>query len=281
MEKRYYHPARSDAQFFPPARRLLFMCLLICAHQVAREYPLLVAANRDEFHARPTSVSDYWAAHPELLAGKDLQQGGTWMGVTRSGRFAAVTNYRDPSQSAVAPRSRGELPLDYLTGSQDPETFLKKVATMARDYGGFNLLVGDRRHLWYFTNSDDWQPQCLPPGVYGLSNARLDTPWPKVELGKATMLALLQAGPISHSALAAVVTDRQLADQRTLSGHGLDGSMETTLSAQFIVTEAYGTRSSTTVWIDAHNQASWREQSFNKQGTLSSVQHKEFKVGAA
>jgi len=257
------------------------MCLLIFAHQVAREYPLLVAANRDEFHARPTSASDFWAAHPELLAGKDLQQGGTWMGVTRSGRFAAVTNYRDPSQSAVAPRSRGELPLTYLAGSQDPETFLKKVAAMARDYGGFNLLVGDRHNLWYFANSDDMDPQCLPPGVYGLSNARLDTPWPKVQLGKARMLALLQAGPISHSALATVVTDRQRADQRTLSGHGLDGSMETTLSAQFIVTDTYGTRSSTTVWIDAHDQASWREQSFDKDGALSTVQHKEFEVDAA
>jgi uncharacterized protein with NRDE domain len=257
------------------------MCLLIFAHQVAREYPLLVAANRDEFHARPTSASDFWAAHPELLAGKDLQQGGTWMGVTRSGRFAAVTNYRDPSRSAAAPRSRGELPLAYLTGSKDPETYLNTVAPLAQDYGGFNLLVGDRHYLWYFTNSDGSDPQCLPPGVYGLSNARLDTPWPKVELGKARMLALLQAGTISHSALATVVTDRRLADQRTLGGYGLDGSMETTLSAQFIVTETYGTRSSTTVWTDAHNQAHWREQNYNKEGALSSVQHQEFSLSAA
>jgi uncharacterized protein with NRDE domain len=257
------------------------MCLLIIAHQVAHEYPLLVAANRDEFHARPTSVSDFWASHPELLAGKDLQQGGTWMGVTRSGRFAAVTNYRDPSRSAAAPRSRGELPLAYLAGPRDPEAFLNTVAPVARDYGGFNLLVGDRHNLWYFTNSDSRHPQCLPPGVYGLSNARLDTPWPKVELGKARMLALLQAGTISHSALSTIVTDRQLADQRTLSGHGLDGSMETTLSAQFIVTEAYGTRSSTTVWTDAHNRTNWQEQTYNKEGTLSSVQHKEFSLNEA
>ncbi len=281
MEMPYYHPVRSDAQFFPPERRLLFMCLLIFAHQVTPDYPLLVAANRDEFHARPTVVSDFWATYPALLAGRDLQQGGTWMGVTRSGRFAAVTNYRDPSHSAVAPRSRGELPLTYLTGSQDPETFLSKVATGARDYAGFNLLVGDRHNLWYFTNSDGMDPECLTPGVYGLSNARLDTPWPKVELGKARMLALLQGGPISHNALATVITDRRLADTRTLSGQGLDSSMETTLSAQFIVTEVYGTRSSTTVWTDAHDQASWREQSFDKEGALSAVQHKEFNLNAA
>jgi uncharacterized protein with NRDE domain len=203
------------------------------------------------------------------------------MGVTRSGRFAAVTNYRDPSHSAVAPRSRGELPLTYLTGAQDPETFLSKVATRARDYAGFNLLVGDRHNLWYFTNSDGMDPQCLPPGVYGLSNARLDTPWPKVELGKARMSALLQEGPISHSALATVVTDRQLVDQYALNGQGLDGSMETTLSAQFIVTETYGTRSSTTLWTDVQDRASWWEQSFNEEGVLSAVQHKEFRLNAA
>jgi uncharacterized protein with NRDE domain len=257
------------------------MCLLIFAHQVAPEYPLLVAANRDEFHARATAVSDFWAAYPEMLAGMDLQQGGTWMGVTRSGRFAAVTNYRDPSPSAVAPRSRGELPLRYLTGSQDPETFLSNVAIGARDYAGFNLLVGDRRNLWYFTNSDGLDPQCLPPGVYGLSNARLDTPWPKVELGKARMLDLLQGRPISHDALATVVTDRRLADARTLSRQGLDGRMENTLSAQFIVTEAYGTRSSTTVWTDAHDRAGWREQSFNELGALSGVQQREFSLDGA
>ena len=240
-----------------------------------------MAANRDEFHARPTAVSDFWAAHPELLAGRDLQQGGTWMGVTCGGRFAAVTNYRDPSRTALAPRSRGELPLTYLTGAQDPETFLRELATRALDYAGFNLLVGDRHSLWYFTNSDGVEPQCLPPGIYGLSNARLDTPWPKVVLGKARLQALLQAGPISHGVLATVVTDRRLADQRTLRGHGLDGSMETTLSAQFIVTQAYGTRSSTTLWTDAHDRASWREQSFNEQGVLSGVQQREFRLSGA
>ena len=254
------------------------MCLLIFAHQVAPDYPLLVAANRDEFHARPTAVSAFWTAYPELLAGRDLQQGGTWMGVTRGGRFAAVTNYRDPARTAVAPRSRGELPLQYLTGAQDPQTFLNVIAGRARDYAGFNLLVGDRRSLWYFSNSDSVDPQCLPPGVYGLSNARLDTPWPKVVLGKTRLQALLQDGRISHRALATVVSDPHLADQHTLRGQGLDNTMDTTLSAQFIVTDAYGTRSSTTLWIDAHQRANWQEQSFNAQGALTAVQQQEFSL---
>ena len=116
------------------------MCLLVFAHQVSDEYPLLLAANRDEFHARPTAASGFWPEHPELLAGKDLEQGGTWMGVTRSGRFAAVTNYRDPARTAAAPRSRGELPLAYLTGTQAPQSYLHELETHAQEYAGFNLL---------------------------------------------------------------------------------------------------------------------------------------------
>ena len=252
------------------------MCLLIFAHQLAPDYPLLVAANRDEFYARPTAVSDFWVDQPYLLAGRDLQQGGTWMGATRGGRFAAVTNYRDPATTAIAPRSRGELPLGYLTGSQEASDYLHDVASRSLDYAGFNLLVGDRHSLWFFSNSSPAQPQCLPPGIYGLSNARLDTPWPKVALGKARLAALLEAGPISHDTLATVVNDRQAADPRALLGHGLDGPMDPVLSAQFIVTGGYGTRSSTTLWIDAHQRASWREQSFNAQGALSDEQHLEF-----
>ena len=254
------------------------MCLLILAHQVAPDYPLLVAANRDEFHARPTAVSDFWADHPGLLAGKDLQQGGTWMGVTRDGRFAAVTNYRDPARTAVAPRSRGELSLAYLTGAQDTESFLAGGATRAREYAGFNLLVGDRHGLWYFSNSDDARPQRLAPGIYGLSNARLDTPWPKVELGKARLQALLQGPPPAHGTLATLVSDRRLATQGALAGLGLDSNMEAKLSAQFIVTDNYGTRSNTTLWTDNHNRVSWREESFDAQGTVCAVQQKDFNL---
>lgn len=252
------------------------MCLLIFAHQVSPQYPLQVAANRDEFYARPTALSDFWAEYPELLAGRDLQQGGTWMGVTRGGCFAAVTNYRDPARTFVAPRSRGELPLGYLTGSQSPEDFLRDLTARAGDYAGFNLLVGDHHSLWYFTNSDDLAPRCLLPGIYGLSNATLDTPWPKVELGKTKLRALHKKGGISHEALAATVADRQLADRGSLASQGLDGAMDPVLSAQFIVTDAYGTRSSTTLWTDADARISWREQRFNEQGTVREVQQKEF-----
>ncbi len=257
------------------------MCLLVFAHQVSREFPLLIAANRDEFHARATTVSGFWAERPDLLAGKDLEQGGTWMGVTRSGRFAAVTNFRDPARTAPAPRSRGELPLAFLSGTRDPRAYLDELAQRAQDYAGFNLLVGDSSQLWYFSNSDTREPRPLSPGIYGLSNASLDTPWPKVALGKTRLQTLLATGPPGHDALAAVVSDRQLADQRDLEALHLNGAMDPVLSAQFIVTREYGTRSSTTLRIDAHGNTSWREQSFDNRGVLRDEQLIEFQQQAA
>jgi len=252
------------------------MCLLVFAHHHTPEYPLVVAANRDEFHARPTAPSGFWADHPALLAGRDLEQGGTWMGVTRTGRFAAVTNYRDPGATADAPRSRGELPLQYLSGEGDPEAYLEQVASRATDYAGFNLLVGDRRSLWYFNNSDPAGPCSLAPGIYGLSNAVLDTPWPKVELGKARLRALFASGDLSHGALAAVVADRELADSGSLSEPGLDDTMDPLLSAQFIVTDTYGTRSTTTLWRDDNDRVHWREQGFTSRGLPAHEQRETF-----
>lgn len=240
----------------------------------------MVAANRDEFNSRPTAASDFWADYPMLLAGRDLVQGGTWMGITRSGRFAAVTNYRDPARTAPAPSSRGELPLHFLAGSATLQAYLADVAPRAQDYAGFNLLVGDGRSLWYFSNSDGKDPRSLAPGIYGLSNASLDTPWPKVESGKAKLAALLASGTITHETLDAIVSDRRLADPEELRGHGLDGSMDPMLSAQFIVSETYGTRSRTTLWIDAKSHVSWKERSFDAQGELRGVQPYEFQLEA-
>ena len=255
------------------------MCLLIFAHQTSSRYPLVVAANRDEFHARPTAASHFWADHPGLLAGRDLDQGGTWMGVTHDGRFAAITNYRDPSRTAAAPRSRGELPLNYLTGRRDPQTYLRDIAPRATDYAGFNLLLGDRGSLWYFTNSlaaAERAPLCLQPGIYGLSNALLDTPWPKVDIGKTRLKSLLDSEPLTHEALTTVVSDPHLADLQALRSHGMESEMDQILSAQFIVTGSYGTRSTTTVWTDNSGLASWRELSFNELGEIREMQEFEF-----
>lgn len=245
------------------------MCLLIFAHRVDTRYPLVLAANRDEFHARKTAASAFWPGHPGLLAGRDLEQGGTWMGVTRAGRFAAITNYRDPSRTAPAPRSRGELPLDYLIGNQHPREYLAELQPRAGEYAGFNLLLGVVGDLWYLTNSvaeAQPAPLCLTPGIYGLSNAHLDTPWPKVTLGKRKLETLLGQGAVNHDTLADVVGDRQLADPRELNVHSLHSEMDQVLSAQFITMASYGTRSSTTLWVENSGRACWRETSFGHQG---------------
>ncbi|MEJ2531211.1 MAG: NRDE family protein [Halioglobus sp.] len=259
------------------------MCLLIIAHQSDPRYPLVVAANRDEFHARPTAASAFWPEHPGLLAGRDLEQGGTWMGITRTGRFAAITNYRDPSRTAPAPRSRGELPLQFLTGDASPAAFLRDVAGRADGYAGFNLLLGDPQGLWYFSNSRTAgdSPQRLQPGIYGLSNAQLDTPWPKVILGKQRLQTLLESGSLDHNELAAVVGDKRLADPEELREHGMGNGMDHLLSAQFIITGTYGTRASTTLWITEDGQASWRELSFDAGGCVGGVQEKRFSIEAA
>ncbi|MCB1842489.1 MAG: NRDE family protein [Halioglobus sp.] len=255
------------------------MCLLIFAHRCSRVAPLALAANRDEFHARPTAAAGFWAEHPELLAGRDLAQGGTWMGVTRDGRFAAVTNFRDPSHTGEAPRSRGELPLDYLIGRQSPDEYLREVAARSQQYAGFNLLLGDGESLWYFDNNPGELPMELAPGVYGLSNARLDTPWPKVELGKRAMRALLHEGEWDHDALASVVADRRLADSASLQLPAAGSEMERMLSAQFILSEHYGTRATTTLWSDGTTMH-WREKSFNAAGEPSGVSQETFRISS-
>ena len=152
------------------------MCLIAFAWRPDHPLPLVLAANRDEFYERASLPLSEWADAPGLYAGRDLQAGGTWLGVSRDGRFAALTNIRDPRQ-AKGPRSRGELPVEFLRGALDAEAFLAGLRPRLGDYSGFNLLLGDRRRLFFF-NSEEGCARRLAPGLYGLSNAQLVTPWP-------------------------------------------------------------------------------------------------------
>ncbi|MEQ9463732.1 MAG: NRDE family protein [Haliea sp.] len=248
------------------------MCLIVFAWKVRPAFPLLLAANRDEFHRRATAPSGFWPEHPDLLAGRDLEAGGTWMGVTRQGRFAAITNYRDPGRTQPAPRSRGELPLAFLTGTGSPAAFLRGVEERAGDYAGFNLLVGDTAGLWYFSNSTaEHRPRALAPGVYGLSNAQLNTPWPKLARARQRLEPLLDSPSLDHEALRRAVSDRSLADEADLHPLGLRETMDRLLSAQFIVSQDYGTRSTTSLWLQQGGRAggvtaSWEELSFDPWG---------------
>ncbi|MBT4522380.1 MAG: NRDE family protein [Halieaceae bacterium] len=262
------------------------MCLVILGHRACSEYPLIVAANRDEFYARKTEASTFWPQHPNLLAGRDLEQGGTWMGVTRCGRFAAITNFRDPAATAMAPRSRGELPLQYLVGNMTAGAFLNRIAERSSLYAGFNLLLGDREEMWYFSNSprqtngepaggSPEPPRILAPGIYGLSNALLDTPWPKVERGKQGLTRALQA-PVDHDTLMHLIDDRHLADRNARTAFDISEDMDYLLSAQFIVTDTYGTRSSTTLWSGRDGRVNWRELSFDQHGIIRTTREENF-----
>jgi uncharacterized protein with NRDE domain len=258
------------------------MCLLIFAHRVWPGHPLVLAANRDEFYGRETTASNFWSQYPNVLAGRDLRAGGTWMGVTRQGRFAAITNYRDPGAGAIAERSRGELTLDFLTGSATPSDYLHEVGKNGSQYAGFNLLLGDGKAMWHYSNRNantERQPNApeqLEPGVYGLSNASLDTPWPKVELGKKRLNQLLPGAPPSHDALLSLVGDRRQASNEELQLSGLEGEMDQLLSSQFIMAGEYGTRSSTTLWTDDNSSLNWRELSFDTQGKIAGTASQQF-----
>ncbi|MDP4651004.1 MAG: NRDE family protein [Haliea sp.] len=264
------------------------MCLIVLGWKVIDQKPLVLAANRDEFHQRPTTPSTFWPGHPELLAGRDLEAGGTWMGVSRYGRFAAVTNFRDPAQTAPAKRSRGDLPLGYLASDITASEYLQRVAIAAGDYAGFNLLLGTGEELWYYSNRLQGEPpRALPPGIYGLSNERLDTPWPKVVRARSQLAELIAGEAIDHATLGATVANRGPAAEHELhpSEHG--AQMDRRLSAQFIVTPDYGTRATTTLWLQRpHNnhgslKIEWQETHFDRSGHTVGQNHHSFHTAQA
>jgi len=251
------------------------MCLIAFAWRVDPAFPLLVAANRDEFHARPTAPADFWEDAPEILAGRDLQAGGTWLGVSTRGRFAAVTNIRDPGAGRAAPRSRGDLPTAFLGGNEAPATYLARVAERVSAYQGFNLLVGDGTQLWYLHGVPGEQPRCLEPGIYGLSNAALDVPWPKVCRARDRLREVIAGeadlchDTLAHDALAACVADRSLSARGALRDERLEGEMARRLSAQFIVTDTYGTRCQSTLLQEAGARIHFRERRFDASGQVT------------
>lgn len=225
------------------------MCLILLAYRVHPAYELLVAANRDEFHDRPTAPLAFWDDHPNVLAGRDLQAGGTWMGITRAGRFAALTNYRDPQHVRPGAPSRGQLVSAYLQGGEPASAYLENLLPRAAAYNGFNLLLGDETGLYYYSNyADGWRP--LPPGIHGLSNHLLDTPWPKLARGRRVLRQALEptAEP-RPDALLAILTDRAPAPDAELPATGVPLEWERWLSPIFIDAPGYGTRSSTILMV--------------------------------
>jgi uncharacterized protein with NRDE domain len=243
------------------------MCLILFAWRVHPRYPLVLAANRDEFHQRPTAAADFWPQRPALLAGRDLQAGGTWLGVTRAGRFAAVTNFREPLEPEVPlERSRGELVTNFLAGEQAPLTHAQGLLASASDYRGFNLLLGDRDTLAYVSNRQEGAAE-LEPGSHGLSNHLLDADWPKVHSGRARLDALLRQDRIDADDLLKLLTERS-----TLPGDADDGAIRRHLmNHYFIVSPTYGTRSSTVLLVDRDGGIEFVERRFAPDGSETGI----------
>lgn len=237
------------------------MCLIVFSYKQHAEYDLIFAANRDESYDRPTKPAHYWAEHPQVLAGKDLKAGGTWMGINRDGVFSAVTNYRDLTAPPVVgnPPSRGHLVLDYLIDGGDPENYLKRVTRRADLYDGFNLLAGTTDKLMYFSNRQN-RPVQLEPGLYGLSNHLLNTPWPKVERARADLDLAVRSNEISEEVLFEILKNDIPASDDKLPETGLPLELERAVSSAFIKTDGYGTRASTLLLIDKEGLVTYTER---------------------
>ena len=249
------------------------MCLVAFAWDPSAANRFVLAANRDEFYARPSVPAGWWAAYPDLWAGQDLEAGGTWMGITRTGRFAAITNVREPQSARPGVQSRGLLVLDFLTGLASPQDYLKGVAETADQFRGFNLLVGDlygpSLSLYYYSNRGGAAPRALAPGVYGISNAALDTPWPKV-VALTSSLTLLKAADAPLEAYLRPLEDRHIAPDPELPSTGVTLALERVLSASFIISPDYGTRSQTVLIASGDRQVDVLERSFDnaEQATM-------------
>lgn len=240
------------------------MCLINFHYNEHPTYQLIVAANRDEFFERPTAEADFWMDNPAILAGRDLRHLGTWLGITKSGRFAALTNYRDPAELGVNKRSRGELVRNFLTGKDSPVDYLETVKVSKDEYAGFNLIVGRFGELFYFSNKQADVME-IPSGTHGLSNHLLNTKWPKVTKGTARLRAYVQENDhIKVDVLFDILADTEAAPEEQLPSTGVELELERQLSPLFIDMPEYGTRCSTVLLVGHDRRITFVERTFLK-----------------
>jgi len=242
------------------------MCLIVFAWKTHPEYRLVLAANRDEFHQRPARDLRWWPDNPDILAGRDLQAGGTWLAVSKPGRFATVTNYREQPDHRPGLRSRGEIITNFVSSQTPVDSFVSSLA--GDDYAGFSLLAADRDDLWYVSNRGD-EPLQLRPGVYGLSNASLDTPWSKLVRTRDALRALTAAGEVSETALFRIMADRTPAPSADGEAGDLPFALARELTAPHIVSAEYGTRCATVLTWSKEEYISVSERRFDAAGNSS------------
>jgi uncharacterized protein with NRDE domain len=256
------------------------MCLLVVGWNAHPDFRLVIAGNRDEFHERPAAPLGWWKdVSPPVLAGRDLKASGTWLGLARDGRFGIVTNFRDFDPPPAGGPTRGELVPSYLRGEERAAQYLAGLERRAREYGGFNLLLGDRDSLHYFSNRGDTPPRSLPAGICGLSNQWLDTPWPKLTRTRERFAALMSGGGLAAEELFALLADRTTTGDADLPHTGLPEDWERAVSAPFVVNERYGTRCSTVVFVDRVGRTVVHERRFDPGGVQSGASRFAFAIG--
>ncbi|HYC46930.1 MAG TPA: NRDE family protein [Burkholderiales bacterium] len=256
------------------------MCLILLAAHAHPCYPLIVAANRDEAYDRPAAPAAFWDDEPRICAGRDLQHGGTWLGIACTGRFAAITNYRQASARATDKRSRGELTRNFLAGESSPQSYVTRLELRANDYNGFSLIVGNPESLWFYSNRGAG-PQRISSGVHGLSNHLLDEPWPKVNRGIAKLEKLLGSEESELvPRLFDLLADRSAAPDDALPSTGVALERERALSASFIEGERYGTRASTVLLVAAHGHVLLQERAFGPGGRAAGQTEQRFRLDA-
>ncbi|MGE4070921.1 MAG: NRDE family protein [Lysobacterales bacterium] len=253
------------------------MCLLALAIGQHPLYPLVIAGNRDEYHARPSAAAAPWPDHPQIVGGRDLTAGGSWMAASLGGRVAMVTNIRRPGASKG--RSRGHLVREALLDHADPEHSLARLRASAADYSPYNLIFGRGQQL-AFVNSDGNSIACMPAGIYGLSNATLDTLWPKVGKLREALARWCARGDCEESILFEALADTETAADPDLPDTGVGLTMERMLSAPFITGSSYGTRSSTLYTLDQQGRARLHERRFGADGVFIDRAALEWQISA-
>jgi len=256
------------------------MCLIALAWNAHPDYRLIVGANRDEWHERPTAAAHWWRDAPDVLAGRDLKAGGTWLGISRQGRFAALTNFRDPSNRKSDAPSRGRLVGDFLAGGDSASEYLNALRKSAVHYEGFNLLLGEGDGLFYFS-SRTLEIRAVPPGVHALSNHMLNEPWPKVEMAKSAMEAAIQpkmAADARQMAIYGLLSNDVRAPESALPDTGVGREWERILSPALIVTDKYGTRCSTILSVSSRREVVFEERTRDCAGSVTGVVTERFSL---
>jgi uncharacterized protein with NRDE domain len=254
------------------------MCLILFSIKSHPEYKLVLVGNRDEYHDRPSAPAAFWDEAPHLLAGKDLLAGGTWFGVTKSGRLAGVSNYREANSLKKDAPSRGRLVSQFLLTGVSPRTYLDNIIKDAHRYNGFNLILGRKDEIFWYSNRGKGIRK-LSPGIYGLSNHLLDTPWPKVVKGKDQLAKLISQNILPEpEEFFAMLGDRTVASDSELPDTGVGLERERMLSPIFISSPGYGTRSSTILLIDRNDLVTFMERTFNRETTHASTVRYDFQI---